>query len=88
MTQQASIGQEQADRLSARLQAFYDALPADEQPLMRAILARAQGDDDVSGQVMQGGCIIEFPFPIRTPPTFPTGDPFAGGTSIYVKLVY
>jgi hypothetical protein len=36
------------ERLSERLQAFYDALPGDEKPLMRRILSQAQ-EDDVSG---------------------------------------
>ncbi|MCC6222297.1 MAG: hypothetical protein IT201_02260 [Thermoleophilia bacterium] len=39
---------EVAGRLSGKLQDFYDSLPADEQALLQAILARAQ-EDDVSG---------------------------------------
>ena len=33
--------QEALDRFAARLQAFYDALPADEQPLMQTVLREA-----------------------------------------------
>jgi hypothetical protein len=83
MTQQVPIGQEQADRLSARLQTFYDALPADEQPLMRTILARAQGDADVSGNVMQpppGFASMVSRILVRPPSYYPTGDPFGQGS--------
>lgn len=36
------------ERLSTKLQDFYDALPEDEQALLATILTQAQ-DDDVSG---------------------------------------
>ncbi len=40
--------EEVAGRLSGKLQDFHNSLPADEQALFQAILARAQ-EDDVSG---------------------------------------
>jgi hypothetical protein len=44
-----TIGQEQADRFSSKLQAFYDGLPEDERPLMKQIMFQAAGEPEVSG---------------------------------------
>ena len=41
--------QEQADRLSARLQSFYDSLPEDQRLLMAELLTRAATGPEVGG---------------------------------------
>jgi hypothetical protein len=52
------ITQELADRLQAKLQAFYDALPADEKPAMHAIWQRVVPEVEVSGYA--GGLKLTF----------------------------
>ena len=44
----STIGQEQGDSLSGKLQAFYDELPSDEQFLLKELLLRAGGEPEVS----------------------------------------
>jgi hypothetical protein len=63
---EATESKSAADRLSQRIQALYDSLPADEQPLLRALLTQAS-DDDVAGFVQSGDRVrirvAEAPYP-------------------------
>jgi hypothetical protein len=46
---QTSPTQEQTDRVTAKLQSFYAALAAEEQPILVAMLQRAQDEPEVAG---------------------------------------
>jgi hypothetical protein len=43
-----TVGQEQGDSLSGKLQALYDELPSDEQVLLKELLLQAGGEPEVS----------------------------------------